>query len=181
MIHFDKNDISEGIDVNITNASKECDVCHYPYFLNYSFQFQPNVCKCLNDLLMFVNFSDIAILNVKGSDYHCIISLISKNQAINLMQNVDLAKKKWNIINQKQNFLKSHMKTEKTEKTVIKFRDIEIQKQKFYQPISIKNVHIDKIVVPNKVPFGKKGFKYFTGYKDAKINKTLCIFLPKMT
>ena len=37
MIHFDKNDISEGIDVNITNASKECDVCHYPYFLNYSF------------------------------------------------------------------------------------------------------------------------------------------------
>ena len=73
------------------------------------------------------------------------------------------------------------MKTEKTEKTVIKFRDIEIQKQKFYQPISIKNVHIDKIVVPNKVPFGKKEFKYFTGYKDAKINKTLCIFLPKMT
>ena len=72
------------------------------------------------------------------------------------------------------------MKTEKTEKTIIKFRDIEIQKQKFYQPISIKNVHIDKIVVPNKVPFGKKGFKYFTGYKDAKINKTLCIFLPKM-
>ena len=93
MIHFDKNDISEGIDVNITNASKECDVCHYPYFLNYTFQFQPNVCKCLNDLLMFVNFSDIAILNIKGSDYHCIISLISKNQAINLMQNVDLAKK----------------------------------------------------------------------------------------
>ena len=42
---------------------------------------------------MFVNFSDIAILNIKGSDYHCIISLISKNQAINLMQNVDLAKK----------------------------------------------------------------------------------------
>ena len=64
MLHQDRNDISEGIDVNKTNASKECDVCHYRYFLNYSFQFQPNVCKCLNDLLMFVNFSDIAILNV---------------------------------------------------------------------------------------------------------------------
>ena len=42
---------------------------------------------------MSINLSDIAILNVKGSDYCCIISLISKNEAINLMQNADLAKK----------------------------------------------------------------------------------------
>ena len=44
-------------------------------------------------------------------------------------------------------------------------------KQKFYQhkgAISIKNADIDKIIVSNKVPFGKKGFKYFIGYKDAK-------------
>ena len=32
----------------------------------------------------------------------------------------------------------------------------------------------------NKVPFGKKGFKYFIGYKDAKKIKLLCIFLPQM-
>ena len=37
-----------------------------------------------------MNLSDIAILNIKGSEYHCIISLISKNEAINLMQNADL-------------------------------------------------------------------------------------------
>ena len=46
-----------------------------------------------------------------------------------------------------------------------------MQKQKFHQykrPISIKNVDIEKIVVSNKVPFVKKGFKYFIGYKDAK-------------
>ena len=42
---------------------------------------------------MSKNFSDIAILNIKGSDYRCIISLISKNEAINLMQNADLTKK----------------------------------------------------------------------------------------
>ena len=30
------------------------------------------------------------------------------------------------------------------------------------------------------VSFGKKGFKYFIGYKDAKI-RPLCIFLPKMS
>ena len=54
---------------------------------------------------------------------------------------------------------------------IIKFGDIEIQKQKFLQhkrPFSIKNININKIVVSNKVSFGKKGFKYFICYKDAK-------------
>ena len=36
-----------------------------------------------------LNLSDIAILNIKGSDYCCVISLISKNEAINLLQNAD--------------------------------------------------------------------------------------------
>ena len=43
-----------------------------------------------------MNLSDIAILNIKGSDYRCIISLISENEAINLMQNADLTKKSIN-------------------------------------------------------------------------------------
>ena len=42
---------------------------------------------------MSMNLSDIAILTITGSDYCCIISLISKNEAINLMQNADLTKK----------------------------------------------------------------------------------------
>ena len=42
--------------------------------------------------------SDIATLNIKGSDYYCIISLIRKNEAINLMQNVDLTKKSGIIV-----------------------------------------------------------------------------------
>ena len=40
-----------------------------------------------------MNLSDIAVLNIKGSDYRCIISLMSKNEAINLMQNADLTEK----------------------------------------------------------------------------------------
>ena len=43
--------------------------------------------------MMFVNLSDISVLNIKGSDCRCIISLISKNEAINLMQNADLFEK----------------------------------------------------------------------------------------
>ena len=43
--------------------------------------------------MMSINLSDIAILNIRGSDYCCIISLISKNEAIKLMQNTDLTGK----------------------------------------------------------------------------------------
>ena len=43
MLYFDRIDISEGIDVNESRSSKECDIYQYLYFLNYSFKFQPNV------------------------------------------------------------------------------------------------------------------------------------------
>ena len=63
-------------------------------FLNYSFQFQPNVCNRCHDLLMMsMNLGDFAILNSKGSDYCCFISLISKSEAINLIENADLTEK----------------------------------------------------------------------------------------
>ena len=29
MLEYEKIDISEGIDVNKTNLSKECDICHF--------------------------------------------------------------------------------------------------------------------------------------------------------
>ena len=92
MLNYDRIDVSEGADVNKTSASKECDICHYWYFLNYILSFnQINVCNGCHDLLMMsMNLSDIAILNIQGSDYWCIVSLISKNEAINLMKNADL-------------------------------------------------------------------------------------------
>ena len=91
MIYYDRIDISDGIDVNKTSASKECHIYHYWYFLHYSFKFQPNVCNRCHDLLMLsINVSIIAILNIKGYDYCCIVSLISKNEAIKLMHNAHL-------------------------------------------------------------------------------------------
>ena len=73
MLYFDRIDVSEEIDVNETSASKVCAICHYWYFLNYSFKFLPNVCNRCHDFLMIsVNLSNI-------------ISLIRKNEAINLM------------------------------------------------------------------------------------------------
>ena len=40
--------------------------------------------------MMSVNLSNIAILNIKVSNYYCTISLISKNKAIKLLQNAEL-------------------------------------------------------------------------------------------
>ena len=59
----------------------------------------------------------------------------------------------------------------KIEETFIKFGDIEIEKQNYHKheiPIPIKNIDINKIAVSSEVSFGKKGFKYFIGYKHAK-------------
>ena len=65
------------------------------------------------------------------------------------------------------------------------FLNLVILKSKtFHQPkrpISIKNRDINKIMVSNKVFFGKRGFKYFIGYKDAEKMWPLFIFLPKMS
>ena len=56
--------------------------------------FQPNFCNRSHDLLMMsISLSDISILNIKGSDYCCIISLISKNEVIELFQKPDLTEK----------------------------------------------------------------------------------------
>ena len=66
MLYYDRIDVSEGIDVNKTSASKQCDICHRWYFLNYTFKFQPNVCnRCHVLLMMPINLSNIAILNIK--------------------------------------------------------------------------------------------------------------------
>ena len=62
MLYLNSNDVSVGINVNKTGASKEFGICHYWYVLNYSFKFQPNVCNRCHDLLMISrNLSDIAI------------------------------------------------------------------------------------------------------------------------
>ena len=100
MIYYDRVAISERTDVNKTSAFKEYDVCHYWYFLNYSCTFQPNICNRCHDLLMMsINLSNIAILNIKDSVYGCIISLIGKKEAIKLLQNADWTEKSSTLLN----------------------------------------------------------------------------------
>ena len=68
------------------------------------------------------------------------------------------------------------------ERKIKNFDSNEIEKYKFHQyksPILIYIIDINKLVVSNKVSFGKKDFKYLMSYKGAKKIRALYIFLPK--
>ena len=43
MLQYEKIILSEGIDINKTNASKECMLCHYWYFKDAGFKFELHV------------------------------------------------------------------------------------------------------------------------------------------
>ena len=88
MLAYDTIDISEGIVINKTSASKECDICHYCYFLDENFKYEPYLCNGFHDLMQKVmNFNDVAIVSIKGNDYRIHFCYMSKEDAINLMKN----------------------------------------------------------------------------------------------
>ena len=69
MLEDDRIDISEGIDINKTTASKECDGCHYLYFLDKNFSHEPYLCNSFHDLMQkAMNFNDVTIVSTKGND-----------------------------------------------------------------------------------------------------------------
>ena len=91
MLEYDGIGVSEGIDVNKTNASKECNIFHFWYFLNTGFKFEPYFRNGCRDLIQkAINFNDAAI---KESDYRIRFWYISKNDSINIMKNSDLNEK----------------------------------------------------------------------------------------
>ena len=66
MLEYDKIDISEGIDINKTNDSKECMLCHYWYFLNKNFSYGPYLCDgCYNIVQKSTSFKILLLLVLK--------------------------------------------------------------------------------------------------------------------
>ena len=91
MLEYNRIDISEGIDINKRNASKECDVCHYWFFVNKNFKYEPYLCNDCHDLMQkAMNFNDVAIVYVKESEYRINFWLMSKNDSINIVKNSNL-------------------------------------------------------------------------------------------
>ena len=88
MLRYQKIDVSEGIDVNKTSASKECELCHYWFFKDVGFKFEEHVCNRCHDLLMMAySLKNIAILSAKGATFRCVLMSISKNEGLKRLNN----------------------------------------------------------------------------------------------
>ena len=88
MLQYEKIDVSEGIDVNKTSASKECMLCHFCYFKDAGFKFELHVCdKCHDVLMTAYELKNIAILNVKGVHFRCILWDVSRDDTVNRLNN----------------------------------------------------------------------------------------------
>ena len=91
MLEYDRIDISEGIDIDKISKSKECNICHYWYFLDKNFSYEPYLCiRCHNLMQKTMSFKNVAILSIKGNDYRIHFYYISKNDAIILINNSNL-------------------------------------------------------------------------------------------
>ena len=91
MLEYDRIDISEGIDVNKTSASKECDICCYWYFKDIGFKCESYLCNgCRNLTQKAMSFNNNAIVYVKGSAYRIHFWYMRKDDAINIINGSDL-------------------------------------------------------------------------------------------
>ena len=64
------------------------------------------------------------------------------------------------------------------------FGDKKINKSNFYKKIKLFNIYdicVDKLLISKKEPYDKKSsFKYFLGYNDDAVIRSLRIKLPQM-
>ena len=90
MFKYDKVDISEGIDVNRTNRSKECTLCHYWYFLNKSFKYGPYLCDgCYDIVQRSTDLENITIVCIKKIAYRIYFPYMNKHEAKKLIKKFD--------------------------------------------------------------------------------------------
>ena len=93
MLEYERIDISEGIDVNKTNLSKECDICHYWYFKDIGFKYEKYLCNACHDLMQMI-FNNVAIVYVKGNAFKIHFWYMSKDDAVNIINGSNLIDKK---------------------------------------------------------------------------------------
>ena len=88
MLKYNKIDITEGIDVDKSNKSRECK----------NFSYGPFTCDgWYNIVQKSIDFKNIAIVRVKNNAYRIYFKDISKHKAKKLMNKFDLIGKTGNI------------------------------------------------------------------------------------
>ena len=86
--------MSEEIGVNKTYISFECIFCHYWYFLEIHFRFDPKLCNDCHDLMQKVmSFIDVAIVSDKGNVCGIHFWYMNKDEAKSSLKNSDLIEK----------------------------------------------------------------------------------------
>ena len=93
MLEYDKTDISDGTDINKINVSKECDIYHYWYFKDIGFKYEPYLCNGCHSLMQKAMSFNVAIASIKENDYKIHFWYMSKDDAINIMNNSNLNEK----------------------------------------------------------------------------------------
>ena len=66
MLEYDRIDISEGIDTNKTSAPKECNFCHYWYFLDRNFHYGPYLCHGCHYLMQIMQIMEMIMECIFG-------------------------------------------------------------------------------------------------------------------
>ena len=95
MLEYDRIDILEGIDINKTNLSKECDICHYRYFKDIGFTYEPYLCNGCHDLMQkAMSFNNVPMIYVEASACRIHFWYMSKDDAIKIMNGSNLVDKK---------------------------------------------------------------------------------------
>ena len=54
MLQYERIDVFKGIDLNKSEKSKKCMICHYWYFKDIGYKYEPYVCNGCHDLSMMV-------------------------------------------------------------------------------------------------------------------------------
>ena len=85
MLVYEKIDISDGIDADMSDESKECMLRHYWYFLDKNFSCGPYLYDgCYNMMLKYNKLKNIAIVLVKESVYRiCFLYMSKREEKIN--------------------------------------------------------------------------------------------------
>ena len=95
MLEYNRIDISEGIDVNKTNASKERDIYHCWYLKDIGFKYEPYLCNGCHDLMQkAMSCNDVGTIYVKRSAYRIHFCYMGKDEAISKINNSNLIDKK---------------------------------------------------------------------------------------
>ena len=65
--------------IQINKCIKKCNICHYWYFLDKNFNYDPYLCNGCYDLMQkAMSFKNASIVSIKGNDYRSIFFILVK-------------------------------------------------------------------------------------------------------